>query len=111
TTGQDATLQGMEWILQGFQCGSVYKAIYQEAQDAVALATILRAGKHPPAALVNAQTTPPKNVAGSAQPASLLTPVWVTTANMASTVISDKFIDASTLCTAVSNAVCTAAGI
>ena len=48
TTGQDATLQGMENILQGYQCGSVYKAVYQEAQDAVALATILRAGKTPP---------------------------------------------------------------
>jgi D-xylose transport system substrate-binding protein len=111
TTGQDATLQGMEWILQGFQCGSVYKPIYEEAQDAVALATILRAGKTPPASLVNSQTTPPKNVAGSAQPASLLTPEWVTTANMNSTVIADKFIDAATLCTAVGNAVCTSAGI
>ena len=26
TTGQDATLQGMENVLQGYQCGSVYKA-------------------------------------------------------------------------------------
>ena len=39
----------MENILQGYQCGSVYKPIYLEAQDAVALATILRAGKTPPA--------------------------------------------------------------
>src|SRR5215470_19326408 len=28
TTGQDATAQGMAWILEGFQCGSVYKAVY-----------------------------------------------------------------------------------
>ena len=49
----------MENILQGYQCGSVYKPIYLEAQDAVSLATILRAGKTPPAALVNATTTPP----------------------------------------------------
>jgi len=111
TTGQDATLQGMENILQGYQCGSVYKAVYEEAQDAVSLATILRAGKTPPASLVNSTTTPPKGVTGSAQPASLLTPQWVDTTNMASTVIKDKFIDASTLCTAVGNSVCTAAGI
>ena len=111
TTGQDATLQGMENILQGYQCGSVYKAVYQEAQDAVALATILRAGKTPPAALVNSTTTPPKGVAGQAQPASLLTPVWVNAANMATTVIADKFIDASTLCTAVGQSACTAAHI
>ena len=99
TTGQDATLQGMENVLQGYQCGSVYKAVYLEAQDAVTLATILRAGKTPPAALVNATTTPPKGVTGTAQPASLLTPVWVDAANMNSTVIKDKFISASTLCT------------
>jgi len=111
TTGQDATLQGMENILQGYQCGSVYKPIYQEAQDAVSLATILRAGKTPPSSLVNSTTTPPHGVTGSAQPASLLTPTWVDTTNMASTVIKDQFISASTLCTAVGNSVCSTAGI
>ena len=44
TTGQDATSQGMACILQGYQCGSVYKAVYKEAQDAVTMATILLAG-------------------------------------------------------------------
>jgi D-xylose transport system substrate-binding protein len=111
TTGQDATLQGMENVLQGFQCGSVYKAIYLEAQDAVAVATILRAGLTPPSALVNGTTTPPKGVTGTAQPASLLTPVWVDSTNMASTVIKDDFISASALCTAVGASVCTAANI
>jgi D-xylose transport system substrate-binding protein len=111
TTGQDATLQGMEWILQGYQCGSVYKPIYKEAQDAVALATILRAGKTPPSSLVNSTTTPPPHVTGSAQPASLLTPTWVTASNMNTTVIADKFISASALCTAVGTGVCTANGI
>jgi len=111
TTGQDATLQGMEWILEGYQCGSVYKPIYKEAQDAVALATILRAGKTPPVALLNATTSPPSGVTGVRQPASLLTPEWVTTSNMASTVVADKFISASALCTAVGTSVCTANGI
>ena len=111
TTGQDATLQGMENILQGYQCGSVYKPIYLEAQDAVTLATILRAGKTPPAALVNSTTSPAKGVAGQTEPASLLTPIWVNASNMASTVIKDNFISAPTLCTAVGTSVCTAAGI
>jgi D-xylose transport system substrate-binding protein len=111
TTGQDATLQGMENILQGYQCGSVYKPIYKEAQDAVALATYLRAGQTPPSSLVNSTTTPPKNVQGTQQPASLLTPTWVTAQNMASTVIADQFVDASTLCSAVGASVCSAAGI
>src|SRR5437660_8324754 len=86
TTGQDATLQGMENVLQGYQCGSVYKAIYIEAQDAVAVATILRASLSPPSALVNGMTTPPTGASATAQPASLLTPGWVDTSNMASTV-------------------------
>ncbi len=110
TTGQDATLQGMENILQGFQCGSVYKAVYLEAQDAVAIATILRAGATPPPALVNS-TTKPASGAGSSEPASLLTPVWVDATNMASTVIKDQFVDAATLCTAVGASVCSAASI
>ncbi len=111
TTGQDATQQGMVNVLQGFQCGSVYKAVYQEAQDAVALATILRAGQTPPTALLNGTTTPPSGVSGSQQPASLLVPVWVNISNMASTVIKDNFVDKTQLCTAAGAAACTAAGI
>jgi D-xylose transport system substrate-binding protein len=111
TTGQDATLQGMEWILENYQCGSVYKPIYEEAQAAVALATILRAGKTPPSSLVNSTTSPPSGVPGSTQPAVLLTPEWVTASNMESTVIKDGFISASALCTAVGASVCSANGI
>jgi D-xylose transport system substrate-binding protein len=110
TTGQDATLQGMEYVLQNFQCGSVYKPIYLEAQDAVAVATYLRAGQDPPASLMNGTTTDPKNSA-TTEPASLLTPYWVNAANMESTVIKDKFIKVADLCAAVGAAVCTAAGI
>ncbi len=111
TTGQDATLQGMQNVLTGYQCGSVYKAVYLEAQDAVALATILRAGATPPGSLVNSTTSPPSGTQGSQQPASLLTPVWVTTANMNSTVIKDKFVSSSALCSAAGAAACSAAGI
>jgi D-xylose transport system substrate-binding protein len=111
TTGQDATLQGMANVLTGFQCGSVYKAVYQEAQAAVALATVLRANATPPSALVNGTTTPPSGVTGSTQPAVLLVPMWVNKANMASTVIKDKFVSASALCAQVTAAVCTANNI
>jgi D-xylose transport system substrate-binding protein len=110
TTGQDATLQGMEYVLQGYQCGSVYKPIYLEAQAAVALATYLRAGQTPPAALINGTTTDPTN-ASATQPAVLLTPYWVNAANMESTVIKDNFVAATDLCAAVGADVCTAAGI
>jgi D-xylose transport system substrate-binding protein len=110
TTGQDATLQGMEYVLQNFQCGSVYKPIYLEAQDAVAVATYLRAGQTPPASLMNGTTTDPKD-ATITEPASLLTPMWVNAANMESTVIKDKFIKVADLCAAVGASVCTAAAI
>jgi len=111
TTGQDATLDGMVNVLTGYQCGSVYKPIYLEAQDAVALATVLRAGKTPPSALLNGTTTPPSGVTGSAQPASLLVPVWVDPTNMNATVIKDQFVDKTALCSKAGAAACTAAGI
>jgi D-xylose transport system substrate-binding protein len=111
TTGQDATLDGMVNVLQGYQCGSVYKPAYLEAQDAVALATVLRASLNPPTALVNGTTSPPSGVTGSAQPASLLVPYWVTSKNMESTVIKDGVVDAATLCSKAGAAACTANGI
>ena len=110
TTGQDATLDGMVNVLTGFQCGSVYKPIYLEAQDAVALATVLRAGATPPSALLNSTTSPPSGTSGNTQPASLLVPVWVNVGNMKDTVIKDNFIDKTALCANRTDA-CTAAGI
>ncbi len=110
TTGQDATAQGMAWILEGYQCGSVYKAVYKEAQDAVALATILLAGDKPPASLLNSTTVDPAD-STITEPASLLTPVWVTKANMEATVVKDGFDSASDICTIAGAALCTADGI
>jgi D-xylose transport system substrate-binding protein len=108
-TGQDATLVGLQNILSGYQCGTVYKPIYLEAQAAVALAMYARAGKTPPSSLVNGQTldsTSQKEV-----PSVLLTPEWVTTANMNSTVIADQFVPAQQLCVGQYAADCKAAGI
>jgi D-xylose transport system substrate-binding protein len=111
TTGQDATLDGMVNVLTDYQCGSVYKAVYLEAQDAVALATVLRAGATPPSGLVNGTTSPPSGVTGNQQPASLLVPIWVDKSNANSTVIKDNFVDKATLCSKAGAAACTAAGI
>jgi|HubBroStandDraft_1064217.scaffolds.fasta_scaffold33093_2 D-xylose transport system substrate-binding protein len=110
TTGQDATAQGMAWILEGYQCGSVYKAVYKEAQDAVAMATILLAGDKPPASLLNGSTVDPAD-STITEPASLLTPVWVTKANMETTVVKDGFDPASAICAIAGAALCTADGI
>jgi D-xylose transport system substrate-binding protein len=109
TTGQDASLSGLQNILKGFQCGTVYKPIYLEAQAAAAVAIYLRAGDTLPTALVNGTT---KDTTANTDIGSvLLTPVWVTTANMASTVVKDGAVKAATLCTSVVATACTAAGI
>jgi D-xylose transport system substrate-binding protein len=108
-TGQDATLVGLQNILSGYQCGTVYKPIYLEAQAAVALAMYLRAGKTPPASLVNGQTM--DSVEHTEVPSVLLTPEWVTTANMNSTVIADQFVPAQQLCVGSFVAACKSAGI
>jgi D-xylose transport system substrate-binding protein len=110
TTGQDATAQGMAYILEGWQCGSVYKAVYQEAQDAVSMATILLAKDTVPAALLNGTTTDPAD-ASITEPASLLTPVWVTASNMESTVVKDGFDTASAICAIAGATLCTKDGI
>jgi len=108
-TGQDATTIGLQNILSGYQCGTVYKPIYIEAQAAVALAMFLRAGQTPPSALVNGSVTDTKS--NTAVPSVLGTPVWVTTANMKSTVIADNFVKVTQICVGQFVADCKAAGI
>jgi D-xylose transport system substrate-binding protein len=109
TTGQDATLTGLQNVLGGFQCGTVYKAIYKEAQAAAALAIYLRAGKTPPASLLNGTTTD-INEHNKPVPSVLLQPQWVTTANMNSTIVKDNFVPAKQLCSGYA-AACKKAGI
>lgn len=109
TTGQDGTLTGMQNILSGYQCGSVYKPIYLEAQAAAALAIYLRAGETPPAALVNGKTM--DSQAKVDVPSVLLTPYWVTPKNMNATVVKDGFVSAKKLCAGNMAKACAAAGI
>jgi D-xylose transport system substrate-binding protein len=109
TTGQDATLTGLQNIISGYQCGTVYKPIYLEAGAAVALALYLRAGKTPPSSLVNSSTQ--DTTSNVSVPSVLLTPEWVTASNMNATVIKDNFVPAAQLCAAPYAADCTAAGI
>jgi D-xylose transport system substrate-binding protein len=109
TTGQDATLVGLQNILAGYQCGTVYKPIYLEAQAAAALAMYLRSNTTVPAALANGHVNDTQ--ANTVVPSVLLTPTWVTPTNMNSTVIADNFVPASQLCTGTYAAACTANGI
>jgi D-xylose transport system substrate-binding protein len=109
TTGQDASLSGLQNILKGYQCGTVYKPVYLEAQAAAAAALFLRAGQAIPAALANGTTR--DSTANTDVKSALLTPVWVTGDNMAATVVKDKAVKVSDLCVSAVAAACTAAGI
>jgi D-xylose transport system substrate-binding protein len=109
TTGQDATLTGLQNILAGYQCGTVYKPIYLEAQAAVALAMYLRAGKTAPSSLLNATTTDPTT--HTSVPSVLLAPEWVTPSNMNATIVKDNFVPAKQLCAGKFATACKAAGI
>jgi D-xylose transport system substrate-binding protein len=109
TTGQDASLPGLQNILKGYQCGTVYKPIYLEAQAAVADAMFLRAGLPAPTALANGTTK--DTTANADVPSVLLTPVWVTTQNMAATVVKDGFAKASDICISALSGACSTAGI
>jgi D-xylose transport system substrate-binding protein len=109
TTGQDASPSGLQNILKGYQCGTVYKPIYLEAQASAALALYLRAGLTPPSSLVNAQTM--DTTLGKQIASVYTTPIWVTTQNMADTVVKDGAVKVSDLCTGSLQSACTAAGI
>ena len=109
TTGQDASLAGLQNILAGYQCGTVYKPIYLEAGATAALAMYLRAGQAPPSSLVNGSVT--DTTAKVSVPSVLATPEWVNTANMNDTVIADRFVPAAQLCAGQYASACQAAGI
>lgn len=106
-TGQDATLQGLQNILVGDQCMTVYKAIKAEAEAAAQLAIALSKGEEPPAGLVNGESDD-----GQRQvPSVLLTPVAVTKDNIADTVLADDFVKRDELCAGKFAKACEEAGI
>lgn len=70
-TGQDATPTGVQFILAGWQTGTVYKSVRKEANAAAAAAIAIIKGKKVRG--VNGKTSGTKSI--------LLTPVWITKKN------------------------------
>jgi len=100
-TGQDATVGGIQYILAGKQSMTVYKPIQQEADAAAKLAIALVNGTDTAKLTTSTidQTAGGKNTDGNkALPAVLLTPYAVTKANIADTVIKDKFRTWAEIC-------------
>jgi D-xylose transport system substrate-binding protein len=104
-TGQDATVAGMQSILDGDQFMSVYKAIVPEANEAASLAIALAKGQHPKA------PTTVSGASGGGVPSFLLVPVAVTRSNIESTVVKDGFDSVADICTGTYAALCTQYGI
>ncbi|MBX7265263.1 substrate-binding domain-containing protein [Micromonospora sp. Llam7] len=104
-TGQDATPQGLQNILAGDQCMTVYKAIKQEADAAAELAIGLAKGERKE----TGQTVKDPE-GGRDVPSVLLTPTAIYKENVKD-VIADGFVTKEEVCTADFAKLCTDAGI
>ncbi|SDR30172.1 sugar ABC transporter substrate-binding protein [Thermostaphylospora chromogena] len=104
-TGQDATVQGLQNILAGDQCMTVYKAIKKEADAAAELAIALAKGEKPQ---VNGSVRDPEG--NRDVPAVLLEPQAIFFDNVKD-VVADGFVTKEELCTADFADKCEEAGI
>jgi D-xylose transport system substrate-binding protein len=95
-TGQDATVAGLQQILEGNQSMTVFKAIDKEAGATAQLVAAISNGTDT-SSIVNGQTTIPQTGGGNI-PSVLETPVAVDKTNIAQTVIADNFVTKAQLC-------------
>jgi D-xylose transport system substrate-binding protein len=104
-TGQDATVQGLQNVLNGDQCMTVYKAVKKEADAASKLAIGLAKGE---------QQTAPDTIkdpeSGKDVPAVLLQPVAITKDNV-NDVVADGYVTKAELCAGSFASKCAAAGV
>jgi D-xylose transport system substrate-binding protein len=104
-TGQDATVQGLQNILNGDQCMTVYKAVKQEADAAAKLAVGLAKGE---------KQTAPDTIkdpeSGADVPSVLLKPVSITIDNV-NDVVADGYVKKEELCAGEFASKCADAGV
>jgi D-xylose transport system substrate-binding protein len=104
-TGQDATVQGLQNILAGDQCMTVYKAVKKEADATAKLAISLAKGEK---GVTNATVEDPE---GKRKVAAVLeTPVAIYKDNVKD-VVDDGFVTKEELCTGKFADLCAEAGI
>ena len=106
-TGQDASVAGLQAVLAGDQCMTVYKAIKKEADAASKLAIALISGQD---ASSLADATVRDTVLNTDVPSALEEPTAIYLDNVKS-VIDDGFQKAADICTAEYAAACAKAGI
>jgi len=105
-SGQDATAGGLDNIMEGTQCFSIYKPVAGEADVAIQLASEILKGQKP-----KAPTTIKDPTNGREVPSFLATPTVITKANVALPV-TDGYVTAAAVCpTPALVKVCNANGI
>lgn len=103
-TGQDATVGGLQNVLLGKQCMTVFKNTALEAGDASALAIALLNGETP-----TVEGT--VDVNGTTVPAKYSEPVIIYSENVADVIAATPGFDVAALCAGDVAAVCTELGI
>ncbi|MEH3138201.1 MAG: substrate-binding domain-containing protein [Mycolicibacterium neoaurum] len=104
-TGQDATVEGLQNILAGSQCMSVYKSATEEAGALAKVAIALAKGETPQTSATSRDDTGNRDV-----PSVLLTPVSITKDNV-NVVFDDGGQSRDEVCTGQFAAMCSAAGV
>lgn len=95
-TGQDATVAGIQQIIEGNQAMTVYKPIPLEAQATADLVGAISKGTST-SSITNGSTAIPIS-GGASVPSVLEVPQSVDISNISSTVIKDGFVKASDVC-------------
>jgi D-xylose transport system substrate-binding protein len=104
-SGQDASAAGLQQIMAGNQCFSIYKPSADEAGPAIDAITNLINGTAP---ATNGTTKDP--MTGKDVPSILATPTAITIANVAQP-INDGYTPKNTVCTGSFAALCTKDGV
>jgi len=104
-SGQDATSAGLQHIMDGDQCFTIYKPTAQESGPAIDAIAQLVTGKTPAGTTTIKDTQTGKDV-----PALLATPIVITKDNVADPINSGDTSKSAT-CTGAYAAKCTAAGV
>ncbi len=105
-TGQDATDDGLNRVLTGLQCGTVFKDTDLEADAAAKIAIALAQGDSAAAAAI-ANSTVDDTVLNSKVAFAAATPVWISDAAGVKEVIATGYTTAAKVCTGDAAAVCT----
>jgi D-xylose transport system substrate-binding protein len=89
-SGQDATPQGIQYIISGWQTGTVYKYVPDEANAAAAAAIALLKGQKP-------KTNGFRMNGSRKEPTEALPVLWITKSNY-KRLFTDKFLKRSQVC-------------